>query len=151
MYPYLRRALIVATMAVAAQAGMVGNASAQVTFNIRIGPPAPMYEAVPVLQPGYIWAPGYWAWHEDRHIWVRGRSMVQRTGYRWQPDVWEQRDNRYYRHPGRWERDTSYRAPAPMQQRVYLVERDDGPGQGKAKYKKYKPQKDKKDKKNGRD
>ena len=85
-------------------------AFAQVTVNITVGPPAPLYEAVPVMAPGYVWAPGYWAWHGDRHIWVRGRTIVQRVGYRWEPDVWEQRSNVYYRHPGRWERDSDYRA-----------------------------------------
>jgi len=81
------------------------NAFAQVNFNIQIGPPAPLYEAVPSIAPGYVWAPGYWAWHDNRHVWVRGRSIYQRVGYRWEPDLWEQRNTGYYRHPGRWERD----------------------------------------------
>ena len=83
-------------------------AFAQVTFNITVGPPPPQYEVVPVMPYGYVWAPGYWAWHGDGHIWIRGRTMVQRVGYRWEPDVWEQRDNRYYRHPGRWQSNASY-------------------------------------------
>ena len=73
----------------------------------EIAPPAPQYEAAPVLAPGYVWAPGYWAWSGDRHIWVRGRTIVQRVGYRWEPDRWEQRNGTYYRHVGRWERDVS--------------------------------------------
>jgi len=110
------------------------SAFAQINFNIQIGPPAPLYEAVPAMTPGYVWAPGYWAWHGDRHVWVRGRSIYQRVGYRWEPDVWEQRSTGYYRNPGRWARE-------------------DGPGRGQgygndksAKVKKDK--KDKKDKKN---
>lgn len=98
----IRSILLCALVAAAAPA------FAQVTFNITVGPPAPLYEAVPVMAPGYVWAPGYWAWHGDRHIWVRGRSIVQRVGYRWEPDVWEQRDDRYYRHPGRWKSNASY-------------------------------------------
>jgi len=94
--------LLVAAGAVAAPA------MAQVRVNIQIAPPAPLYESVPTMAPGYVWAPGYWAWHGDRHIWMHGRVMVQRTGYRWTPDRWEQRDNAYYRYPGQWERDTSY-------------------------------------------
>ena len=84
-------------------------AFAQVSFNISIAPPALQYEAAPVIAPGYVWAPGYWAWSGDRHIWVRGRTIVQRVGYRWEPDRWEQRDRGYYRHPGRWERDSGYK------------------------------------------
>ena len=83
-------------------------AFSQITFNITVGPPPPQYEVVPVMSAGHVWAPGYWAWHGDRHIWINGRSMLQRVGYRWEPDVWEQRDNRYYRHPGRWQRESVY-------------------------------------------
>ncbi len=83
-------------------------AFAQVTFNITVGPPPPQYEVVPVMPVGYVWAPGYWAWHGDRHIWIHGRTLVQRVGYRWEPDVWEQRDDRYYRHPGRWKSNATY-------------------------------------------
>ena len=98
------------SMLLAASAAAV-PALAQVQFNITVGPPAPQYEVVPVLAPGYVWAPGYWAWNGERHIWIHGRGIFQRPGYRWQPDVWEQRNNTYYRNPGRWERDSEYRAP----------------------------------------
>ncbi len=60
-----------------------------------------------MMAPGYIWAPGYWAWHDDRHIWIRGRTIVQRTGYRWEPDRWDQRGSGYYQTPGRWQQDNS--------------------------------------------
>lgn len=80
------------------------TAFAQISFNIVVAPPAPMYEVVPVMQPGYVWAPGYWAWNNDRHIWVRGRTIVQRDGYLWAPDRWVQQGGSYVRQPGRWER-----------------------------------------------
>lgn len=86
-------------------AGAAAPALAQVTFQILVAPPAPMYEMVPAQAPGYLWLPGYWAWNHDQHIWVRGRSVMQRPGYRWEADRWEQRNNVYYRHAGRWERD----------------------------------------------
>jgi hypothetical protein len=60
-------------------------AFAQVSVNINLGPPAPLYEVRPVIAPGYTWAPGYWTLNGDRHIWVRGRTIVQREGYRWAP------------------------------------------------------------------
>ena len=89
---------------------VAGPAFAQISININLAPPAPQYEVIPVLAPGYVWAPGYWAWNGDRHIWVRGRSIVQRAGYRWVPDRWEQRDRAYHWQPGRWERDAGYKA-----------------------------------------
>lgn len=79
------------------------SAFAQISFNIVVAPPAPMYEVAPVMQPGYVWAPGYWAWNNDRHIWVRGRTIVQRDGYNWTPDRWVQQGGYYVRQPGRWE------------------------------------------------
>ena len=94
---------------VIATAGAAIPAAAQVTFQINIAPPSPMYEVTPVLAPGYIWVPGYWAWNVDRHVWIRGRTIVQREGYRWDPDRWEQRGQVYYRHPGRWAHDADYR------------------------------------------
>jgi hypothetical protein len=110
MHTRLQCTLAATALAIAAQLGLSNSAFAQVSFNIQIGPPVAIYEPVPMMAPGLVWAPGYWAWHEDRHVWIRGRTMVQRVGYRWQPDVWEQRNNAYYRHPGRWERDNTYRA-----------------------------------------
>ncbi len=94
--------------ALLAAAGTAIPALAQVTFNISIAPPAPQYEPAPPPAPGYVWAPGYWGWHGDRYVWVRGRSIVQRTGYNWEPDRWEQRDGRFYRHTGNWARDPDY-------------------------------------------
>ena len=83
-------------------------AMAQVNVNINLGPPAPLYEARPVIAPGYVWAPGYWTLNGDRHIWVRGRTIVQRQGYVWAPDHWEQRGTVYVRQPGSWQRDDNY-------------------------------------------
>jgi len=104
-HPMVRNLLL--SMALAAGS----SAFAQLSINIVLAPPPPMHEMVPVVPPGYVWAPGYWAWNHDGHIWVRGRSMVQRAGYRWEPDRWEQRNGVYSRLAGRWERDM---APPPI-------------------------------------
>jgi hypothetical protein len=84
-------------------------AYAQVSFNINFAPPAPQHEIVPALSPGYVWAPGYWGWTGERHVWVRGRPIMQRQGYAWAPDRWDTRDGRYYRTAGHWEQDRSYK------------------------------------------
>jgi hypothetical protein len=84
-------------------------AYAQVSFNVLIAPPAPQYEVVPTMAPGYVWAPGYWGWSGERHVWVRGRSIVQRDGYAWAPDRWDQRSNGYYRTAGHWEQNKGYK------------------------------------------
>ncbi|MGP1676822.1 MAG: YXWGXW repeat-containing protein [Burkholderiales bacterium] len=79
-------------------------AYAQISFNINIAPPAPQYESVPIIAPGHVWAPGYWGWTGERHVWVHGRAIIQRAGYRWSPDRWDQRNSSYYRTAGHWER-----------------------------------------------
>ena len=84
-------------------------AYAQISVNINIAPPAPQYEVVPTIQPGYVWAPGYWGWNGERYIWIRGRAILQREGYRWDPDRWEQRDRTYYRTGGHWVRDNDFK------------------------------------------
>jgi hypothetical protein len=84
---------------------LAAPAFAQFNLSINVAPPAPQYEVVPVMQPGYVWAPGYWGWSGERHVWVRGRPIAQRDGYRWTADRWDQRDQGYYRTAGHWERD----------------------------------------------
>jgi hypothetical protein len=103
----LRNLLLSASLAGAVFAA---PAYAQISFNINIAPPAPQYEVVPNIAPGYVWAPGYWGWTGERHVWVRGRSIMHREGYRWAPDRWDQRSNSYYRTAGHWEQDKSYKA-----------------------------------------
>jgi hypothetical protein len=88
-----------------AGSALAAPAYAQINVSINLAPPAPQYEVIPTLQPGYVWAPGYWGWSGERHVWVRGRAIAQRDGYRWAPDRWDQRDRGYYRTAGHWERD----------------------------------------------
>ena len=102
----IRTLLLSLSLAVSA---FTAPAYAQVSVNINLAPPAPQYEVVPVLSPGYVWAPGYWGWNGDRHIWIRGRSIAQRDGFRWQPDRWDQRNNSYYRTAGHWQRDHDFK------------------------------------------
>ena len=104
-------------------------ALAQVSVNINLGPPAPLYEVRPVIAPGYTWAPGYWTLNGDRHIWVRGRTIVQREGYRWAPDHWEQRNNIYVRQPGYWQRDDNYKS-IKVEKQKKPKHWDNGQGQG---------------------
>jgi YXWGXW repeat-containing protein len=100
-------------------------AFAEVNLSINIGPPAPQYEVVPIMQPGYVWAPGYWGWSGERHVWIRGRSIAQREGYRWEPDRWEQHDHGYVRTAGHWEHDNGY-SQVKMKNEKHHEDRDDG-------------------------
>jgi hypothetical protein len=76
------------------------------TIYVEIAPPPARVEVVPEMRRGYTWAPGYWSWNRDRHVWVNGRTMRTRTGYAWAPDRWEEAGGRHEFRPGRWTRDS---------------------------------------------
>lgn len=114
-------------LAIALAAGSA--AFAQVSIHISLAPPTPQYEVIPMLQPGYVWAPGYWAWSNDRHVWVRGRIMLQRPEYLWQPDHWEQSNGTYYRQVGRWEPDGQM--PPGKAPKVKKLKHDNGRHNGR--------------------
>jgi hypothetical protein len=90
-------------------AALAAPAYAQINFNINVAPPAPQQELVPVIQPGQVWAPGYWGWTGERHVWVSGKPILQREGYRWAPDRWDQRERGFVRTAGHWERDRDFK------------------------------------------
>lgn len=100
------------------------TAFAQINFNLVVAPPAPLNEVAPSLAPGQTWAPGYWAWSNGQHVWVRGRTMMQRDGYLWVPDRWVQQGGSYVRQPGRWER--SLEAKPPKYKNMKKLKHDNG-------------------------
>ncbi len=79
-------------------------ARVDVSFVIGVPPPVPIIEVVPVARPGYVWVPGYWTWHRDRHLWIRGQWVIERPGYVWVPDRWVQSGPRWQLHRGYWDR-----------------------------------------------
>jgi YXWGXW repeat-containing protein len=68
-------------------------------------PPAPIVEVAPGPRAGYVWAPGYWAWHDGRHVWIHGRWIAENPGYLWIGEHWENRGGQHYFVAGRWDRD----------------------------------------------
>ena len=78
--------------------------SAPVSVDIRIAPPAPRHEVVPVARSGYTWAPGYWDYRHNRYQWVAGHWVRERPGYHYNAPQWVQRGDRWTRTEGRWER-----------------------------------------------
>jgi len=79
-------------------------AAAQISINIGFAPPSPRYEVIPAPRVGFAWAPGYWHWENQRHIWRNGRWIEARPGSHWVADRWETRDGRHHYKPGKWER-----------------------------------------------
>jgi len=113
---------------VLAASAFAAPAYAQISVNINIAPPPPEYEVVPAIPPGYVWAPGYWGWTGERHVWIRGRPILHREGYRWEPDRWEQRDRTYYRTEGRWVRDKDYKPAKVKKEKKEKKQKGHGKG-----------------------
>lgn len=93
-------ALCIATGSLAA-----GTAPALADVYVRIAPPAPRYEAVPVLAPGWAWDPGYWNWTGHHYVWVKGHRVHARHGHHWQGNHWVEDHGRWQMHHGHWVRD----------------------------------------------
>ena len=81
------------------------QASMNIGVTIGVPPPAPVYEAVPVPRPGYVWSPGYWRWDGGRHVWSPGYWMAERRGYHWVPDRWAHADHGWRHERGHWDHD----------------------------------------------
>lgn len=80
------------------------HARTDVNVGINVGPPpAPVVVAPPPpVQPGYVWAPGYWAWDGYRYAWVEGRWIAPRAGYAWVAPRWERRGPNWFFVDGYW-------------------------------------------------
>ncbi|HEV8094905.1 MAG TPA: hypothetical protein VGP71_04195 [Burkholderiales bacterium] len=77
-------------------------ARVDVVVQVGVPPPAPVVEVIPAPRAGYVWAPGYWGWNGDRHVWIRGRYVVERPGYSWVADRWVPSGAHWRHEPGYW-------------------------------------------------
>ena len=82
----------------------VSNAQVAVGISVHIGPPAlPVYVQPVCPAPGYIWAPGYWAYGPDGYFWVPGTwVMAPAVGLLWTPGYWGWGGGVYLWHAGYW-------------------------------------------------
>ncbi len=77
---------------------------AQISISVRIAPPAlPVYTQPALPGPGYLWAPGYWAWADGGYYWVPGTWVEPpQPGLLWTPGYWGWTDGAYLWHQGYW-------------------------------------------------
>jgi hypothetical protein len=91
-------------MSLAGSAMVPPAAFAGIGVNIDIAPPEPRVEVLPPPRAGYVWAPGYWDYRHNQHVWAGGHYMRERHGYHWAPDRWQQDGPHWRRERGHWER-----------------------------------------------
>ncbi|HKM67312.1 MAG TPA: hypothetical protein VJX70_09115 [Candidatus Acidoferrum sp.] len=82
------------------------SAPAQIAvgISVHIGPPAlPVYAQPICPSPGYLWAPGYWAYGPAGYYWVPGTWVIAPTpGFLWTPGYWGWGGGAYLWHAGYW-------------------------------------------------
>lgn len=109
MKPLARTLALLLTASTLYLASAPASARVDVTIGINVPPPVQIVEITPQPRHGYIWAPGYWRWHDHRHVWVEGRWLKARPGHVWVSERWERRDDHHHFVPGRWDRDPHYK------------------------------------------
>jgi hypothetical protein len=72
------------------------------SISIGVPPPVAVVEPLPPPRGGYVYAPGYWAWHDGGYIWIGGRWILGRPGYVWIADGWEPVGGRWRFVQGHW-------------------------------------------------
>ena len=85
---------------------LAANAAVEIYFN---APPPPLrYEPVPVARQGYVWSPGYWNGHDNRHQWKAGHWERERKGYHRTHPEWVQHEKGWQLSQGRWNADRDH-------------------------------------------
>ena len=95
---------VLATLLAASLGGLATAQAASVVY-VQIGPPPMREEIIPAPRRGYAWAPGYWRWHNQQHVWVNGNWVRERPGYRYITPQWQENNGRWNMRSGRWDRD----------------------------------------------
>ena len=97
-----RNTLLAVGLAIGSVAASVATTAAADVY-VRVAPPAPRYEVVPTVQPGWVWAPGYWNWSGRNYVWVSGHRVRARGHGRWVADRWVQEHGRWRHQHGHWD------------------------------------------------
>ncbi|WP_263415222.1 hypothetical protein [Terriglobus albidus] len=93
-------------LAILGAALAVSAAAAEAQVYVRIGPPPPVREVVPVRpvgHPNWVWQPGYHRWDGARYVWVPGAYVAPPRPYaRWVPGHWVRRRDGWFWIDGHW-------------------------------------------------
>lgn len=99
----MMKKLLLATL-IAGSLGTVAIPSVAAVVVVREAPPALRVERMPEARRGQTWVPGHWEWKRNRHVWVRGTWIRDRSGYYYNAPAWTERDGRWEMSRGNWVR-----------------------------------------------
>jgi hypothetical protein len=90
------------TLGMGAIAPLTASAQTDLRVVINTAPPTPRFESAPPARSGYVWAPGYWNWEQNRHVWSAGHWERARDGYRYERAEWQHDGDAYRLRQGGW-------------------------------------------------
>jgi|SRR5579862_2292813 len=98
------RRLVAGAVLSAALAGAAACADVNGRLYVRLGPPAPVYEArLAAPGPGYVWIEGYQRWDGRAYVWTPGRwERPPRPRAVWVRGSWHHDGRGYYYVEGHW-------------------------------------------------
>jgi len=99
-----KRKLLLSVM-VAGTMGAIAPCAQALDIFVNTPPPALREEVMPAPRAGYVWAPGYWDWRSNKHVWTRGHWERERVGYYYHSPRWTERDGRWVIERSRWDRN----------------------------------------------
>ena len=91
-------------------------------IRIRMAPPAPIVERVPISpSPRHSWVGGHWQWNamQGRHVWMRGYYHIAPVGQVWVQAQWVNQGGEWVYSPGHWSGGRAqpvYEQPQPVYQ-----------------------------------
>lgn len=99
-----RAALLLAALAALVLLMLPLTVRGQLLVSVNIAPPPiPVYEQPLLPAPGYLWAPGYWAYGPDGYFWVPGTWVEPPApDLVWTPGFWAWSDGAYVWTGGYW-------------------------------------------------
>lgn len=102
----MSRKLWITPLAALVLAGFLEVSAAQAAprVYVRVAPPAPIVEVVPVApSPRHVWVGGYHRWDGRAYVWVPGRHILPpRPRAVWVPGHWARHRRGHYWVEGHW-------------------------------------------------
>ncbi|HSS29236.1 MAG TPA: hypothetical protein VLL50_14910 [Usitatibacter sp.] len=101
----MKRTLLPLAAALAFAVATPVFADEYIVRDVTIAPPAPITEEVPAPREGYVWAPGYYDYAQNKHHWHKGRWMRERRGYTYVAPRWVDENGHWNLYAENWVKD----------------------------------------------
>jgi len=101
----MKRTLLPLAAAVGFAIAMPALANEYIVRDVTVAPPAPIVEETPAPREGYVWAPGYYDYTQNKHHWNKGHWMRERKGYTYVGPHWVDENGHWNLFAENWVKD----------------------------------------------